>query len=53
MPRPFAEQEKVTELPYAFKVFLHLSVGLTLLSFVYAIVCRHMNLGLPYSFPYL
>jgi Glycosyltransferase family 87 len=53
MPGPFAEQEKVTEFPYAFKVFLHLSVGLTILSFVYAIVSRYMNLGLPYSFPYL
>jgi Glycosyltransferase family 87 len=53
MQRPFIKQEKVKELPYPFKVFLLLSVGLTLFSFIYTIVCRHMNLGLPYSFPYL
>jgi hypothetical protein len=52
MQRPFTELEKTTELPYALKVFLLLSIGLTSLSFVYAIICRHMNMGLPYSFPY-
>src|ERR1700733_500157 len=52
MERPFTEQESVKELPYPLKVFLLLSVGLTLLSFVYTIACRHMNMGLPYSFPY-
>jgi hypothetical protein len=52
MQRSFTQQEKVAEFPYAFKVFLLLSTSLTLLSFVYTIVCRHMNLGLPYSFPY-
>lgn len=43
---------EVTELPYALRVFLLLSVGLTVLSYVYTIVCRFLNLGLPYSFPY-
>lgn len=52
MQRPFIRQKPVTELPYALKVFLLLSVTLTVLSFVYTILCRHMNLGLPYSFPY-
>jgi hypothetical protein len=40
------------ELPGALKVFLLLSTGLTLVSFVYTIVCRSLGLGLPYSFPY-
>ncbi len=40
------------ELPDALKVFLLLSAGLTLVSFVYTIFCRSLGLGLPYSFPY-
>jgi hypothetical protein len=52
MQRGFTQRDKIAELPYALKVFLLLSVGLTLLSYVYTIICRHMNLGLPYSFPY-
>jgi hypothetical protein len=50
--RPSSKQENASELPYALKVFLLLSIGLTLLSFIYTIVCRYLNLGLPYSFPY-
>lgn len=50
MQRPFTQQEKVTELPYALKVFLLLSMGLTILSYVYTIICRRMDMGLPYSF---
>jgi hypothetical protein len=52
MQSPPKQQETVTELPYALKVFLLLSVGLTIISFVYSIICRRMYLGLPYSFPY-
>jgi hypothetical protein len=52
MKRSFIQREKVTEFPYSLKVFLLLSVGLTALSFIYTILCRRMNLGLPYSFPY-
>jgi len=45
-------KEKITEFPFAFKVFLLLSAGLTIVSFVFTIVCRQLKLGLPYSFPY-
>jgi len=40
------------QLPYALQVFLLLSSGLTILSFVYTLLCRRLNMGLPYSFPY-
>jgi hypothetical protein len=46
------QHEKITEFPYALKIFLLLSAGLTSLSVIYTIICRHLNLGLPYSFPY-
>jgi hypothetical protein len=52
MQRPFTQQEKVAEIPFALKVFLLMSVGLTALSFIYTVICRRMNLGLPYSFAY-
>jgi hypothetical protein len=47
-----SDRRALTELPDALKVFLLLSIGLTILSFVFTILCRRMNLGLPYSFPY-
>jgi hypothetical protein len=47
-----ADREIPMELPDALKVFLLLSAGLTLVSFVYTIFCRSLGLGLPYSFPY-
>jgi hypothetical protein len=40
------------ELPLPLKLFLLTSVVLTIVSFTYCIVCRHLGLGLPYSFPY-
>jgi hypothetical protein len=45
-------EDKVTEFPFAFKVFLLLSTGLTIVSFVFTVVCRELKLGLPYTFPY-
>lgn len=47
-----AHRETIRVLPRALKVFLLLSCGLTTLSFIYAVVCRYLGLGLPYSFPY-
>jgi hypothetical protein len=47
-----AKTDDMSGLPYALKVFLLLSVGLTFSSFVYTICCRQIGLGLPYSFPY-
>jgi hypothetical protein len=52
MLRSSTHHDRITELPYPLKVFLLLSAGLTILSFVYTIVCRRLGLGLPYSFPY-
>jgi hypothetical protein len=43
---------KLTELPGPLRTFLLLSATLTIVSFVYTIVCRGLGLGLPYSFPY-
>jgi hypothetical protein len=52
MNRNSCYRKTLTELPDALKVFLLLSAGLTILSFVYTLVCRTLGLGLPYSFPY-
>ena len=51
-PSPSRTQSQTTVLPGALKIFLLLSIALTLLSFIYSLLCRHWNLGLPYSFPY-
>jgi hypothetical protein len=45
-------KQRVTEFPYAFKVFLLVSIALTAVSFLYTIACRQLGLGLPYTFPY-
>lgn len=47
-----AHRETIRVLPRALKVFVLASCGLTILSFAYAVVCRYLDMGLPYSFPY-
>ena len=48
----FEDSRETNTLPPALKLFLLLSAGLTILSFVYTIICRKLNAGLPYTFPF-
>jgi len=49
---PGASTRLPFKLPLPLKLFLLASVALTILSFTYTIVCRHLGLNLPYSFAY-